>query len=185
MTQFEYLAVLISILIGLGIAELTISWGRLLQRRAQVRFSALHAFWSIFTLFLAVQFWWGFWNYRTVEHWSLGSLLFFVLQGISLVFLTILLAPGRADSGHLNLQDLYYENARPFFLVGAGLLALTSVADTFVLGMPIGHTENLLRLVGIGAATCVGWSTNRRLHVGLPIVAAVLLVLFLARAYML
>lgn len=185
MTQFEYLAVLVSILIGLGIAELMISWGRLLQRRAQVRFSALHAFWSIFTLLIAVQYWWGFWNFRTVEDWSLGYLLILVLPGVSFVLLTSLLVPGRADSGHLNLQDLYYENALPFFLIAAGFLALLSIADTFVLGMPIGHTENLIRLVGIVTVTYVGWSTNRRLHVGLPIVASVLLALFLARGYML
>ena len=183
MTQFEYLSVLISILIGLGITQWTISWGRLLQRRVGVRFSALHAFWSIFILFLSVQFWWGFWNYRTVENWSLGSLLIIMFLGIALVFLTILLIPERVDSRHINLQDLYYENARPFFLIGAGYLAMTLVSDTVILGMPIGHTENFIRLAAIGTIIFVGWSTNKRLHVGLPFVSAAAMALFMAKMY--
>ena len=85
MSRFEYLSVLISIVIALGITEVTISWGRLLQHRGRVRFSALHGFWSTFLLFIMIQFWWGFWNYRTVEDWSLTSLLIFVSEGIALV----------------------------------------------------------------------------------------------------
>ena len=85
MTRFEYLSVLVSIVIALGITEVTIGWGRLLQQRRRVRLSWLHAFWSLFTLFLMIQLWWGFWNFRTVERWSLAGLLAVVLEAITLV----------------------------------------------------------------------------------------------------
>jgi len=185
MSRFEYLSVLISIVIALGITEVTISWGRLLQHRSRVRFSALQLFWSTFLLFLMVQFWWGFWDYRTVDDWSLASLLIFVTEGIALVLCAIVLSPDRMISGDVDLEDLYYENARPFFLLAAVFLALSTVGDTFVLGVPFGHTENLTRLGGIGLVGFAASSTDRRVHIGLPIVAVVLLAIFLARAYML
>ena len=183
MSRFEYLSVLISIVIALGITEVTISWGRLLQHRSRVRFSALQLFWSTFLLFLMVQFWWGFWDYRTVDDWSLASLLILVAEVIALVLCAIVLSPGRVISGDIDLKDLYYENARPFFLLAAVFLALSTVGNTFVLGLPFGHTENLIRLVGIGLATFVASSTDRRVHTGFPILAVVLLAFFLARAY--
>jgi hypothetical protein len=183
MSQFEYLSVLISILIALGITEVTISWGRLLQHRSRVRFSGLHVFWATFLLFIMVQFWWGFWSYRTVDDWSLASLLIFVSEGIALVLCAIVLSPDRVTSGDIDLGDLYYENARPFFLLAAVFLALSTVGDTFVLGVPFVHTENVIRLVGIGLVTFVALSTDRRVHIGLPIVSVVLMAFFLARAY--
>ncbi len=185
MSRFEYLSVLISIVIALGIAEVTISWGRLLQHRDRVRFSGLHAFWSTFILFLMIQYWWGFWNARTVDNWSLASLLIFVSATIALVLCAIVLVPGRVISGDINLEDLYYENARPFFLLAAVFLGLATVGDIFVLGVPIGHTENLVRFLGIGLATFVASSTDHRVHIGFPIVAVVFMAVFLATAYML
>ncbi|MBW2386077.1 MAG: hypothetical protein JRG92_20790 [Deltaproteobacteria bacterium] len=56
MSRFEYLSVLISIVIALGLNEVTKSWGRLLQDRRHVRFSLLHGFWSAFILLLMIQF---------------------------------------------------------------------------------------------------------------------------------
>jgi len=185
MSRFEYLSVLISIVIALGITEVTISWGRLLQHRDRVRFSGLHAFWSTFILFLMIQYWWGFWNARTVDNWSLASLLIFVSATIALVLCAIVLVPGRVISGDINLEDLYYENARPFFLLAAVFLALSTAGDTFVLGVPLRDTENLIRLVGMGVGTFAASSTDRRVHIGLPLVAVVFMVVFLATAYVL
>ncbi|MCH7817398.1 MAG: hypothetical protein IIC60_12600 [Proteobacteria bacterium] len=184
MSQFEYLSVLISILIGLGITQMTISWGQLLQHPDQVRFSWLHGFWSVFILFIMIQFWWAFWSYRTVTDWSLAWLFIKVLQGISLVFCTILILPGRVSAEVIDLDALYYANARAFFLFAMAFLVLSSVGDTLILGMPLVHTENVIRVAGLGLLSLVAWSTDRRLHVGVPIVSVVLLAVFLARAYM-
>ncbi len=114
MSRFEYLSVLISIVIALGITEVTISWGRLLQHRSRVRFSGLHVFWSTFLLFIMIQFWWGFWNYRTVDNWSLPTLLIFMSATIALVLCAIVLVPGRVISGDIDLEDLLLRERTAF-----------------------------------------------------------------------
>ena len=50
MTQFEYLSVLVSIILALGMSEVMISWARMIQRRDHVKFSLLHAFWTVHPL---------------------------------------------------------------------------------------------------------------------------------------
>ena len=110
MTRFEYLSVLISIVMALGISEVTISWGRLIQNRHQVQFSLLHAFWSVFLLLLMIQFWWAFWNFRIIENWSFGALMGPVLGAVALVLCALLLTPGRSQAPPINLEELVFRS---------------------------------------------------------------------------
>jgi hypothetical protein len=183
MSRFEYLSVLVSIVIALGINEVTISWGRLIQRRERVKFSWLHAFWSLFTLFLLIQLWWGFWNFRTVETWSLAALLAVVTEAITLVLCALLLVPGaREDAAACDLHRVYLDNSRPFFLLGALLLVQLTLVDVLVLGMPLLHGENAMRGVGTAVAIVAARSRHPRVHTGVALVSLALLAGFLLEA---
>ena len=46
MSRFEYLSVLLSIVIALGISEMVSSWGALLRQRRLVRFYWVHRLWT-------------------------------------------------------------------------------------------------------------------------------------------
>ncbi len=137
MTRFEYLSVLISIVLALGISEVLFCWSRLIQRRSQVRFSWLHGYWSVLIVFLIIQYWWGFWNFRTVENWSLALLMVVIVQGMTLVTCALLLVPGRVLSGETDLEKHYYDNTRPFFIFGALVMIQFSLSDTLILNTEI------------------------------------------------
>jgi hypothetical protein len=175
LSRFEYLSVLVSIVIALGITEVTISWSRLLQLRRRVTFSWLHAFWTIFMLFLMIQFWWDFWNFRLVESWSLLSLFGVVAPAITLVLAALLLTPRGIESGPANLGTMYFSNSRLFFLLGAALMLQLTVVDTLVTGRPFAVLENLFRVPGIAIALFAAFSTSVRVHNGLALLALLLL----------
>jgi hypothetical protein len=181
-TRFEYLSVLISIVIALGLSEVMVCWGRLLQHRAQVRFSWLHAFWSALVVLLMIQYWWGFWNFRTVESWTLASLVSVVMETAMLVVCALLLTPGRSLSGRIDLEALYYEHARPLFVLGSLLLLQQSAVDVLVMEAPVLHPRNLVRCVGAVVLALAAWSPDRRLHRALPVAAALLVAVFLANS---
>ena len=185
MSRFEYLSVLISIVIALGMSEVTISWGRLIQNRKRVQFSWLHAFWSAFFVILMVQFWWAFWNFRTVEYWSFAALFGVVLAAVTLVICALLLTPGRSYAENIDLECLYYEQARPLFLLGAYLLVQLVLNDTLIFKMPFLHTENLIRFLGAAFALALAWSPSKRLHTAFPIASATLLAIFMFNTFML
>lgn len=184
-SRFEYLSVLVSIVIALGIGETMISWGRLLQLRERVSFSWLHGFWSLFTLFLLVQFWWGFWNFRVVEVWSLGSLVGVLAEAVTLVLCGLVLTPRISSSELLDLRELFFANSRPFFLLGALLITQLAVVDTVVAGMPSLQTENAFRAGGIGVALFGAATHSQRTHAWIACAAATLLAGFLASSLML
>lgn len=183
MSRFEYVSVLVSIVIALGVTEVTIAWGRLIQHRDRVRFSWLHGFWSAFSLFLMIQLWWGFWNFRTVESWSLLALLAVVTEAIALVLCALVLVPRSFDdAAACDMGALYRRNARPFFLIAAWLITQFTLVDVQVLGMPLLHPENAMRVPGVALALVAGLSDDPRVHTAAPIVALALLAGFLLNA---
>jgi hypothetical protein len=56
---FAYLSVLLSIVIGLAMAEILQGYGSLLVSRAKVKLYAPPLIWSAMMLLMATQFWWA------------------------------------------------------------------------------------------------------------------------------
>ena len=182
MSRFEYLSVLVSIVIALGISEVVSTWGRLLRNRANVRFDWLHGFWTAFTLVMLIQFWWGFWEFRTVEHWSFPGLLAVVTECLVLVLCTLMLQPS-ADAGPIDLRQHYLRQCRVFFSMGALLLVQLSLTDTLVSEQPWLHAENAVRVLGILlSATAIRFPTVR-VHATLAVAATLLLAVFVAFSF--
>ena len=70
MSEFEYLSVLISIVVGLGISHLLAGVARLIRRRDEVRFYLPSLLW-MGALFLAfIQIWWAIFGSRAMESWT-------------------------------------------------------------------------------------------------------------------
>jgi len=130
-----------------------------------------------------IQLWWGFWNFRTVEAWSLGSLLAVVTEAITLVLCALLMVPGqREKSESIDLRRVYLDNSRPFFLLGTLLLVQLTLVDVLVLGMPLLHGENAVRAFGVAVALFAAWSRDPRVHTGIALVSLALLAGFLVEA---
>ncbi len=132
-----------------------------------------------------VQFWWAFWNFRTVEYWSIAALFGVVLAAVTLVICAVLLTPGRSYAENIDLECLYYEQARPLFVLGAYLLIQLVLNDTLIVKTPFLHTENLIRFLGAAFALALAWSPSKRLHTAFPIVTATLLAVFMFNTFML
>jgi hypothetical protein len=180
MSRFEYLSVLVSIVIALGISEIVSCWGRLLRNRARVDFDWLHGFWCAFMIVLMIQFWWGFWEFRVVESWSFPGLLAVVAEVLVLVLAAMALLPNTEETGSLDLRAHYFQQSRPFFLLGGVLIAQLVLVDRLVGEQPFIHPENAFRLPGLLVAGVAATYPNERLHVGLAVVATVLFLGFVA-----
>lgn len=180
MTRFEYLSVLVSIVIALGISDLTIAWARVLQYKMRVDFYWLHAFWSVFSIFLMVQFWWAFWRYRTVTDWSLGAFVMVLAAVIALTFCALMLSPriGRAEK--VDSQEIYFSHARAFLGFGCVFVTLAAILDILVLESPLFHAENIFRGLGAVGALVVAFSRNKVVHEGFAAIALLAAAGFLA-----
>ena len=81
MSQFEYVAVLVSIIVGLALTQILRGVGRMVTTRDGPRAYWVHLIWTLYFFLLIVMFWW--WEFRlgTVE-WSLGLYIVVILYAI-------------------------------------------------------------------------------------------------------
>ena len=115
MDQFEYVMVLVSIIIGLGITHLLLGIGgiidRLASKRQRLELSLAHGAWLGQMFVWMVLFWW--WEFRFSElqtQWTLGIYFFLVLYSVALFLLAVILVP-RTWDGVDSLNEYFWSAA--------------------------------------------------------------------------
>jgi hypothetical protein len=125
-SSFEYVTVLISIVLGLGITQILTGIARLIQKHQKLTIYWPHLLWIVFILFLHVQEWWVMYELKTYRPWRLPVFLFVMLYPISLFVMAKLIFPDSLRGKRIDLRKFYFENYRKFFglLVFSALLSL-------------------------------------------------------------
>ena len=178
MTRFEFLSVLISIVIALGMSDIVSTWGTLLRSRRAVSFYWLHTAWTLIVLLLFIQFWWGFWNFRTVSDWSFGMLIAVVGEAILMVLAGALITPPRESDKTLDLRKFFFDNNRIFFMLGALLIVMLGLVDYVVAGQPLIHAENAVRLGAVSICAVGAIARSERVHAALVFTGVFLFAIF-------
>lgn len=178
MSAEEYLSVLVSIVVGLGISQLLAGVGNLLVDRARVRFYWVWGAFVLLTFMAYVQFWWatiglGGEGVRT----NFFGFLFFMLPPIGLFLMAVLLLPDFEGEGTIDLRRHYFANHRWFFGIGALVPVLGGIRAVFLSGDPILELDRGFDLFFITLLLTGAVSRNPRTH---AILAALSLAAFLA-----
>ena len=164
MDQFEYLAVLISIILGLGITQLLSGFGRWLEQRSAFRAYAPSILWATILLVLHVQTWWSMFGMRHQAHWTFLQFGVVLLQPIILFLLATLVLPG-PNAPQPDLRSNYFAQRNWFFGLLA-LLLLVSVIKDVVVGGALPAPDNLafhgVFFVGAVGAIISGHETYHR-----------------------
>lgn len=127
MTPFEYLSVLVSIIIGLGLTHLLTSAARLIQLRRRVRGYATTYLWMLLLLILQVQIWWAAYEGRNDAEWTFHGFFAYLLLPILAALISYLLVPDLEGEHHeLDLRASFLEN-RVWIYGLLGALAVISL----------------------------------------------------------
>lgn len=165
MEAFEYVMVLVSIIIGLAIAHVLAAVGSAVHRirghGPPVRLGPTYLLWVGFTFIWLVSFWW--WEFKFQDlglQWSFGLYLFVVGYAIWLFLLTVILVPSQME-GVGDSFEYFMEMRRWFF--GALLVAVAiDTIDSFLKGTAWGLRPEVIGQSGvIVAAAIVGIVTTR------------------------
>jgi hypothetical protein len=132
--SFNYVAVLISIVIGLGVTRVLGGLSEVIQRSNRERRYWVHTLWLINALVLLMTSWWVFYRWHTAQEWT-AYLFFWVTLTPTLLYLaSSVLAPGELEeTGSASWRDYYYANRRAFFFVFAAIWPL-DIIDTLLKG---------------------------------------------------
>jgi len=162
MSLFEFIMVLLSMIIGLGVAEVLTGLARaLLHRRLSIHSWHLLLLAAIVFVTL-VQVWWESWTLHDVPEWSFPQLLLFLVNPILLYVLSHLLFPEIGSTK--SLRDHYFENHRLLFGVVFATALSSLLFQPVAFASPIVAVHNLSSLVVLLGSLVLAVSSHPRVH---------------------
>ena len=148
MALFDYVMLLIAVVLSLGLARLLETHARLLKRGAAVRWSGTYFAWFAIIGAMHVDLWATLWSLHTQTHWPWTAVLGFFFQAVALFYGAVLLAPeDTADT--IDLWQFHLANRRRYLptlivytVLGCGLGATFVPLEQFLsavytVGLPI------------------------------------------------
>lgn len=134
MSPFEHLSVLISIVIGLGIARLLSSLQKLAQEHQQIRFYWLPLLWAALVFTIQVEWWWASFEYRQQVDWNFFYFLFILLSPMCLYLAATFVLPDIKAGLSYDLKDYYFHTRGWLF----SLIAVATALDAVRRGLQAG-----------------------------------------------
>jgi hypothetical protein len=169
-TPFEYILALVSILIGLAVADLSGSLHRLLRARRRVQWDWLPLAAALLVMMLILEFWWIFYGLGTSVAWTRYSA--FLILAASLVCMFLLASatlPDEVPQEGIDLTRYYSDNGRYFWgLFGLFVLlmiAVEIVAESHHIQSAALLRRTLLNLSFVGLLLSLAWVRSRLYHV--------------------
>jgi len=184
MAPFDFVCAFYSVVLGVAVAQLMTSVGRLIEVRDQVRTYWVHSLWVVIILLVDVNSWLAMWDVRKAQSWKVSSFVLLVALLASIYITTVVLFPRIPESGgQIDLEAHYYKNRRIFFVANAAGWTLALLCNlTF---LPIGSwlspaliIPGLVVLLSILAA----FTGKRGYHAAFAIFALALMTLGLLAA---
>jgi hypothetical protein len=143
-STFEFVTVLMSIVVGLGITRVLSGLSSLVEHRANVRLDAVTLAWAVNVLGFHLIYWWIVVNnWRTLEQWSFARFAPLFLYGVLLYFCAALVLPDTVTPG-TDLRARFESIRRPFFVFWF-LVMCSELADSLFKG-----TDYVWRELGPG-----------------------------------
>jgi hypothetical protein len=136
MTPFEYVIVLISIILGMGITQIVTGIADLVHQWERAKVYWPHLLWVIVVFILHIQDWWSTYALRNFPAFRLPTFLFILLYPINLFILARILFPGVQPEGEFDLKKFYFANYRKLFLSASLLPFISMLNNSIILGYP-------------------------------------------------
>ena len=174
MSSFEFLSVLISVVVGLAIANMLNGIGRLIYRFKELKMSVGFVAWTVFLFLYLVIYWWTVvFGWQEWQNWNLLIFLFVLIYGVLLFLLSVILFPSELPEAWDPGEHLI--SMRRWFFGVFAVLIVVETMDSWLKD----HLEHFslpyfTMLMIWFVAAVVGWSSrNRAVHALLAVLALV------------
>jgi len=185
-SDFEFVSIILSIVVGLGMTRVLAGLAVVVEYRTRVRVDWPSVGWASGVLAWQIVFWLGTVNtWRSRTEWTFGNLSTLLLMGIALFLAAALVLPQRIDLD-TDLAERYEVIRKPFFSLFMAM-AVLEVTDSLIPGirnlMVLGPGYWIWQAI-IFSLGLVGASTaNRRVHQMLLLIFLGWLLIYAAQVY--
>jgi hypothetical protein len=177
MSPFEYVSVLISIILGLGITVLLTGTADIIRNWKHVRMYWPYATWILIIFILHIQEWWSTYSLRSEMQWTLPLFMFVIPYPIVLFILAHLLFPKKWSKKGVDLKQYYFNNYQKYFGAALLLLVISILQNHFLLRLPFAQQPAQF-IIAFLFLTVLGSRTKREsVHASLAVLMIIVLLL--------
>lgn len=137
MSPFEYVIVLISIIIGLGITLVLTGIAQLIREEQRVTLFWPFLVWIGLVFVMHIHEWWVTYQLKSTVTWRLPTFLFIILYPILLFILANLLFPDSWEKHNRNMKQFYFAIYQKFFGCAILLIVLSVLQNVFLTKLPL------------------------------------------------
>lgn len=164
MDEFGYLSVIISVILGLSIAQLLQGISQVINARDRVRMYWPTMGWAVLLLLVDVQAWWAMFGYRNKQGWTFVQFTIVLLEAIMLYLLAAIVLPNVPNEGEVDLRSNYFRHAGWFFGSLVVLLLDSLLKSVVVSGGLPGRPDLGFHLFWIATALIAAFVRIERYH---------------------
>jgi hypothetical protein len=173
-SQFEFIAVLVSIVAGLGVVRLLNGVSQFLSVGRRPYW--VHLLWTFNVFHFIVFFWWFLWRWTAIAEWNLLLFLFILMYAVVMYLLCALLYPTGEERS--DFKEVFYEKRKWFFALWV-IAILMDIVDTYWKAQ-YGLSSYGSFLVVIWGLIITGsliafWTENRRYHAAWAIMFVIIM----------
>ena len=168
MSAFEFISVLLSIVVGLALTRLLSGVGRALEIRRKIRFYWVQGVWVVNVGLLLIAFWWAtLFSHVDEEVWLFPNFVLLLLYSVLLFLQAVLIIPTDFEEG-ADLEAHFFE-VRPWFFTLSALTAVAEFGDTFLHGgldrvLSFGPYYVFILVSGVVFGVIAARTANRLFH---------------------
>lgn len=162
MDLFEFLMILLSLIVGLGLAEILTGFGRMLRERRENQLSWIHSTLAAAVFLGLLQTFWESWGLRSVTEWTFPAMLLMLASPILLLTIAHILFPTRLEQA--NLKEYYFENPRLPWRLAAATVVVGTFFRPIAFGAPLFVWDNASGVPLILVCGILATSQKRIVH---------------------
>jgi hypothetical protein len=180
---FDYLAVLLSIVLGLGITQVLAGFAGMVRARGRTVMYWPVPLQMLAVFLIQVQVWWALFALRGMTHWTFAQYLIVLMQPVAVYMMAAFITPDFSGNDDIDLRAAYFREARWFFGALVATLIVSLAKNLVIDGAFPNATDMVGHIVFLAVAIMGTISRNDRVHkvialLSLAIYAAYVALLF-------
>jgi len=175
MSHFEFIMLMLTIIIGLGLAELLTNVARQIKAGKVSKPYWVQSIVVATILIALLQQWWESWGLQQVDNWSFPIVLMLMLPSIGLFIISHLLFPEKIEGA--DLKEHYFAIMKKTWIIGSLVVISATLFRPVAFGLPLWDMNNLSSLFTLLIFLILAFSKNQRTS---EVLAPILFVVMMA-----
>lgn len=178
---FEYVIILTSLILGLGITQILINVADMLSNLNRVTVSYAHTLLIIVVFNLHIQEWWvSYHTAKMIEEWTITLVLFVLAYPIALFTLARLIFPTGLRESETNLEKYYEDQWTWFFFIFLFVPIISFFQNITIGGYPVEEQIPQMALTTVILIFLIFRIRNKWAHVGFMALQCLIWIIWLA-----